>query len=117
MSSVHTNRAVVPAKGTLESTTRVAKQPERLEQAWRHWLVVVTLVFSDILLALLGWGFSLPLQNSLRNIPLSELLSHFAIALVIPNIVLWVGTRALLGLYPGYGLNSAEELRRQTYAV
>jgi len=29
----------------------------------------------------------------------------------------WVGLRALLGLYPGYGLDNVEELRRQTYTV
>lgn len=28
-----------------------------------------------------------------------------------------MGLRALLGLYPGYGMNPVEELRRQTYAV
>jgi Undecaprenyl-phosphate galactose phosphotransferase WbaP len=38
-------------------------------------------------------------------------------AAVAANMVVWVGLRALLGLYPGYGLDQAEELRRQTYAV
>lgn len=28
-----------------------------------------------------------------------------------------IGLRALLGLYPGYGLDAAEEPRRGTYAV
>jgi hypothetical protein len=30
---------------------------------------------------------------------------------------LWIVLRALLGLYPGYGVDYAEELRRQTYAM
>jgi Undecaprenyl-phosphate galactose phosphotransferase WbaP len=29
----------------------------------------------------------------------------------------WVGVRALLGMYPGYGLDSVEQLRRHTYSV
>nr|MBA2715351.1 undecaprenyl-phosphate galactose phosphotransferase WbaP [Rubrobacteraceae bacterium] len=33
------------------------------------------------------------------------------------NVAIWVGLRGLLGLYPGHGLDSAEELRRQTNAV
>jgi len=32
-------------------------------------------------------------------------------------ITSWVGLRALLGLYPGYGLDSVEQLRRHTYAT
>jgi len=34
---------------------------------------------------------------------------------LLPKV--WVGLRALLGLYPGYGLDYVEELKRQTYAV
>ena len=40
-----------------------------------------------------------------------------AIAGMVPNIVVWVGLRFLLGLYPGYGLGQVEELRRQTFAL
>jgi hypothetical protein len=29
----------------------------------------------------------------------------------------WVVLRAILGLYPGYGLNAVDELRRQSYAT
>jgi hypothetical protein len=32
-------------------------------------------------------------------------------------VALWVGLRALLGLYPGYGLDQEEKLRRHAYAV
>ena len=44
-------------------------------------------------------------------------LSAISIASATANLGVWVGLRALLGLYPGYGLNYVEELRRQTYAV
>jgi Undecaprenyl-phosphate galactose phosphotransferase WbaP len=44
-------------------------------------------------------------------------LSAFSIASATANVGVWVGLRGLLGLYPGYGLNYVEELRRQTYAV
>lgn len=32
-------------------------------------------------------------------------------------MAIWLGLRWLLGLYPGYGLEPTEELRRQTHAV
>ena len=44
-------------------------------------------------------------------------MSGFTIASVLPSLAVWVGLRALMGLYPGYGLDPVEELRRQTYAV
>jgi hypothetical protein len=36
---------------------------------------------------------------------------------VVPATAIWVAIRALLGLYPGYGLNSVEQLRLYTYAT
>jgi Undecaprenyl-phosphate galactose phosphotransferase WbaP len=44
-------------------------------------------------------------------------LSSIAVATAASNVAVWIGLRALLGLYPGYGLDQAEELRRQTHAV
>ena len=44
-------------------------------------------------------------------------LSDTSIAAIVPILAVWIGLRALLGLYPGYGLNSVEQLRRQTYAA
>jgi hypothetical protein len=35
----------------------------------------------------------------------------------VPNVAAWIGVRAALGLYPGYGLDQVEELRRQTYVL
>jgi Undecaprenyl-phosphate galactose phosphotransferase WbaP len=44
-------------------------------------------------------------------------LSEITVVAVVPTIVAWIGLRALLGLYRGYGLGRVEELRRATYAV
>ena len=38
------------------------------------------------------------------------------IAGVLP-VAVWVLLRAFLGLYPGYGLNAVNEVRRQSYAT
>jgi hypothetical protein len=38
------------------------------------------------------------------------------IAGVLP-VAVWVVLRAVLGLYPGYGLNAVDELRRQSYTT
>jgi len=80
---------------------------------WRQRMIRLTLVFSDIMLSLVVWGGAFALQSVWgRGAP-----SDVMIGTVTPSVVLWVGLRALLGLYPGYGLNQAEELRRQTYAT
>jgi hypothetical protein len=44
-------------------------------------------------------------------------LTNVAVAIMGPSVAVWVGLRALLGLYPGNGLDSAEKLRRHTYSV
>jgi hypothetical protein len=38
------------------------------------------------------------------------------IAGVLP-VAVWVALRTFLGLYPGYGLNAVDELRRQSYTT
>ena len=38
------------------------------------------------------------------------------IAGVLP-VAVWVALRAVLGLYPGYGINAVDELRRESYAT
>src|SRR3712207_3815342 len=74
---------------------------------------VVTLLASDVLLALAMWGAACVFQGVLGRWTLSALV----IGVIVPNIVSWVWMRAALGLYPGYGLDRMEELRRQTYAL
>ena len=85
----------------------------RRAQARRQRLVVLVLILSDILLAWLVWSLALVVHGLFGSGPLTEL----AAASVLPNVAVWIGLRAMLGLYPGYGLDLVEELRRQTYAV
>jgi Undecaprenyl-phosphate galactose phosphotransferase WbaP len=76
-------------------------------------LVVATQVLSDILVAVLICTVAYALQNVWGEGSLSD-IARVAIG---PSIALWIGLRALLGLYPGYGLDSVERLRRHVYAV
>jgi Undecaprenyl-phosphate galactose phosphotransferase WbaP len=80
---------------------------------WKQRLVAAALVLSDALLALLVWEVASVLQSVWGWHELSEV----TIAAMAPTIAVWVGLRALLGLYPGYGLGSVEELRRHAYAT
>src|SRR5918998_2275632 len=73
-------------------------------------LVALVLISSDTLLALAIWQAAFMLQSVWGQGP----LSWIALASMVPNVVVWVGLRAALGLYPGYGLGPIEELRRQT---
>ena len=82
-------------------------------QARRQRMVVLLLLLSDVLLAALVWQAASAVQAVWG---VSE-ISGVAAFSVLPNIVIWVGLRAMLGLYPGYGLHAPEELRRGTYAV
>jgi Undecaprenyl-phosphate galactose phosphotransferase WbaP len=76
-------------------------------------LVVTSLVFSDILVATLICAVAYALQSVWGEGTLSEA----ARAATVPSIAVWIGLRALLGLYPGYGLDSVERLRRHVYSV
>lgn len=87
--------------------------PGRRAHAWRRMLLNCTLILLDVLLAVVVWEVAVVLQGFWGRGP----LSGATVAAAVPLIVVWVGVRALLGLYPGYALEAAEELRRQTYAV
>jgi Undecaprenyl-phosphate galactose phosphotransferase WbaP len=76
-------------------------------------LVALVLLLSDVLLAAVVWQAASVLQDMWGRGPLTEVAAFSVVA----NVAVWVGLRTLLGLYPGYGLSAAEELRRQTYAV
>jgi Undecaprenyl-phosphate galactose phosphotransferase WbaP len=86
---------------------------KRWRQIWKQRLVAGTLVSSDVVLALVIWGLASVLQSAWGKGALSEV----TVAVMVPLIAAWIGLRALLGLYPGYGLDAVEELRRHTYAV
>ncbi len=91
----------------------VVKKRQAWKQAWRQRLIVATLVLSDLLLALSVWEVASLLQGLWGR----GALTAAAGASVVPVVAVWLGLRALLGLYPGYGLDSVETLRRHTYAV
>ncbi len=104
-----TTTALVPAGENELLHTRI----RHWQPTWKRWLVPAALVLSDVLLAFLLWEIASVLQGTWGRGALSE-VGAMAIA---PTVAVWVGIRALLGLYPGYGLDSVEKLRRHVYAV
>src|SRR5829696_3513120 len=98
----------------VQSDSHAAVLVGRRVRSRRRWLVVVaSLVLSDVLLAFAIWQATFVLRDALGLGPLSVA----TMAGVVPNTIAWVGLRAALGLYPGYGLGYVEELRRQSYAL
>jgi Undecaprenyl-phosphate galactose phosphotransferase WbaP len=79
----------------------------------RRSSAALLLICSDVLLALVIWQMASVLQIVFGQGQLSQIANIS----VVPNVVAWVGLRAVLGLYPGYGLDQVEELRRQTFAL
>lgn len=79
----------------------------------RQRLVGGAMMSSDIVVALLVCEIAFVLQGIWGN----GQLSGVTVAGAVPTVMVWVALRALMGLYPGYGLDPAEELRRQTYAL
>jgi Undecaprenyl-phosphate galactose phosphotransferase WbaP len=71
------------------------------------------LLFTDLLVALVVWTSALFLQGVWGHGSLTQL----AYVSCVTNVGVWITLCALLGFYPGYGMNTAEELRRQTHAV
>ncbi len=82
-------------------------------EAWRQRLANLALVFSDAVLALFIWELACLVQILLAP----GALSGAAVASIVPITVVWIGIRASQGLYPGYGLDEVEELKRQTHAL
>jgi Undecaprenyl-phosphate galactose phosphotransferase WbaP len=105
------------AEQTLTSTVRERPRADaavtRWAPVWRQRLVVASLVLSDVLLAVSICTVAYALQSVWGEGSLSEV----ARAIIVPSIAVWIGLRALLGLYPGYGLDSVERLRRHVYSV
>lgn len=97
----------------LTSSARELERVTRWGPIWRQRLVVSSLVFSDIFLAVLIWTVAYALHGVWAETRLTEV----ARATTVPSIAIWIGLRALLGLYPGYGLDSVERLRRHVYSV
>jgi Undecaprenyl-phosphate galactose phosphotransferase WbaP len=82
-------------------------------RSWKRQLVPAVLLLTDFLLSLIVWRTSSALHDVWSNIELTQ-MTIFAMVAVITS---WVGLRALLGLDPGYGLDSVEQLRRHAYAT
>ena len=76
-------------------------------------LVGLALIVSDCLFAACFWAISYVLYSTL----ISGQFMALSPSVVGFNIAAWILFRLLVGLYPGYGLGQAEELRRQTYAT
>ncbi|HEY6580763.1 MAG TPA: undecaprenyl-phosphate galactose phosphotransferase WbaP [Rubrobacter sp.] len=86
---------------------------KRWRQIWRQRLTVTLLVLSDVLVALLV----LVVAALLQGIWGRGELSAGAIATAVAAVAVWVGLRALMELYPGFGLDAVQEVRRHTYAA
>jgi di/tricarboxylate transporter len=84
----------------------------RWKPVWKRRFAPTLLILGDFLLALLIWRASSILRDIWGHGPLWEMTAVTMVAV----ITTWVGLRALLGLYPGYGLDAAEQLRRQAAA-
>ena len=85
----------------------------RRKNIWRQRLVNLVLIGVDLAVALVMWSVAYQVHGLWGEGPLSEV----AIAAIVPSVALWLGLRAVMGLYPGYGLDRVEELRRHTYSV
>ena len=102
-----------PAARVARPVPQFGALPELRTRVRERWLVILALIISDTLLAFLAWGTAFALQSVWGRGSLSEV----AVASVAVSIAMWIGIRAVFGLYPGYGLNQVDELRRQTLAV
>lgn len=105
---------LMPVQESQLHVTRIhATSAKRWKQIWKQRLITAAVILSDVLLAALIWSVAYVLQGIWGRGPLSEA----AIMAIIPSVAAWVGLRAMLGLYPGYGLDWVEQLRRHTYSV
>ena len=85
----------------------------RRVEFWRIQLVRATLLYADIVLALVVWWVA----ALIRNILAAGALSESTVAVILPGMLGWLALRYAAGLYPGYALSAVEELRRQVYTV
>ena len=76
----------------------------------------LVLIFSDVVLALAVWGVATMVRAAWGTSTIASVLPTNTIAGVLP-VAVWVVLRAVLRLYPGYGLNAVTELRRQICAT
>jgi hypothetical protein len=83
-------------------------------------LAGLILLLSDALLAAPVWLAAFELQRILGRWNLMGWEGYprtTAMLVGVFAVAVWIGLRSLMGLYPGYGLSSAERLRRHRYSV
>lgn len=123
MRDVHSAEGAHPTTMELYSRDRAPSLlPSKLTGLWavprRRLIVVLSLILWDVLLALVMWQVAFVLQAFVGQAILGYgPVSTITLVSMVPNIVAWIGLRASMGLYPGYGLDQVEELRRQTMAM
>jgi hypothetical protein len=83
-------------------------------------VAALILLLSDALLAVLVWLAAYELQSiwgRLTVIGWEGFPPQTAMVIGFFAVAVWIGLRALMGLYPGYGLSAEERLRRHVYSV
>lgn len=113
MQNITANETVHSIAAALESAPPPGALYGPRTETWRQRVVKLTLMFSDVVLALVVWEVA-----CIAHILWAPgYLSGIAVASIVPVAMVWIGLRASQGLYPGYGMDEAEELKRQTYAL
>lgn len=108
-------RAVATLTSVENGRLGAKNKSKRRKPVWKQRAIVVTLILADALLVFLVWKAAaahLVDGFSDRGGPPEKV-----VAAITLSVAAWVLLRALLGLYPGYGLDSPERLRRHTYSV
>lgn len=114
MSSIAATRPVRPPVGRVPAPiARVDTLSGPRAEAWRQRLVNLALISSDVVLAFVIWEVACLAQILVAP----GYLSGASVAAIVPIALVWVMLRAAKGLYPGYGMDEAQELRRQTHAL
>lgn len=89
----------------------------RKHRTVRRTAAILALLLSDLLVGLcfLGVAFG---GGVFAEEGRQTVAAFFDVMLagVVPSLFLWILLRSLLGLYPGYGMDPAQELRLQTYS-
>lgn len=85
----------------------------RRVELWRRQVVRASLLYSDIVLAVVVWWTA----AVVRNLLLGESVYQTTFAVIAPGVLGWLALRYAIGLYPGYALSQVDELRRQVYSV
>lgn len=103
--------------GSLDLALWSSGELVRRHRGTRRVATILVLLLSDLLVGLgaLGVAFGGSVFAEAGRQSVTEFL-NVILAGVVPSLVLWVLLRSLLGLYPGYGMDPAQELRLQTYS-